>query len=262
MTRWRCCLLTALVLNLAGTMNLDAEPQKFVDLTHALDAETIYWPTETGFVLEQEFAGKTEKGYFYAANKFSSPEHGGTHLDAPRHFSEIGLTVDQIPLSKLQGPAVLVDVSAACAADRDYEVRVADLKAWEARHGAIPEGAIVLLRTGFGKFWPDRRAYLGTDERGPQAVAKLSFPGLGPEAARWLVEKRRVKAVGLDTASIDRGRSKTFETHRVLAARNVPVFENLAALEALPEKGFEVLALPMKIRGGSGAPLRAVAILP
>jgi len=250
------------VLNLLGTMDLDAKPQKIVDLTHALDAETIYWPTETGFVLEKEFAGKTEKGYFYAANKFSSPEHGGTHLDAPRHFSENGLTVDQIPLSKLQGPAVLIDVSAACAADRDYEVRIADLTAWEARHGAIPDESIVLLRTGFGKYWPDRRAYLGTDERGSQAVAKLSFPGLGPEAAQWLVEHRRVKAVGLDTASIDRGRSKTFETHRVLAARNVPVFENLASLELLPEKAFEVLALPMKIRGGSGAPLRAVAILP
>ncbi len=262
MTRWRLCILAALVINLAGTMNLDAESQKIVDLTHALDADTVYWPTETGFVLEKEFAGRTERGYFYAANKFSSPEHGGTHLDAPRHFSERGRTVEQIPLSQLKGPAVLVDVSAACAADRDYQVRVPDFTAWEARHGAIPAEAIVLLRTGFGKFWPDRKSYLGTDERGAQAVAKLSFPGLSPEAARWLVEKRRIKAVGLDTASIDRGRSKTFETHRVLAARNVPVFENLAGLELLPEKGFEVLALPMKIRGGSGAPLRAVAILP
>lgn len=262
MTRRSLCIFSVLMLQLALAMPLDAMSQKIVDLSHALDSETVFWPTETGFVLEKEFEGKTDKGYFYAANKFSSPEHGGTHLDAPRHFSEQGQTVELIPLTELQGPAVLVDVSAACAKERDYQVKIVDFTEWEKKHGPIPPRSIVLIRTGFGKFWPDRRQYLGTDERGAPAVAKLSFPGLSPEAARWLVEKRQIKAVGLDTASIDYGRSKDFETHRILAGRNVPIFENLAALEQLPETGFEVMALPMKIRGGSGAPLRAIAILP
>jgi kynurenine formamidase len=93
-------------------------------------------------------------------------------------------------------------------------------------------------------------------------VAKLHFPGLHPDAARWLIANRRIRAVGIDTASIDYGQSTLFESHRLLYERNVPAFENLAALDRLPARGAFVVALPMKIAGGSGAPLRAVAILP
>jgi kynurenine formamidase len=159
------------------------------------------------------------------------------------------------------GAGVLVDVSEKCARDADYQISVEDLAAWEREHGRLPDGSILLLRTGFGRRWPDRRAYMGTDERGPEAVAKLHFPGLHPDAARWLVRERRVKAVGLDTPSIDYGQSKLFESHRVLFERDIPAFENLAGLERLPARGFHVVALPMKIRGGSGGPLRAVAIV-
>jgi kynurenine formamidase len=232
-----------------------------IDLTHPFDAATIYWPTEEGFVLEKEFAGKTEQGYYYAANRFRTAEHGGTHIDAPVHFHAGGETVDRVSLDRLMGPAVLVDVSGKCGRDRDYEVGVADFTTWEKANGRIPDGAIVILRTGFGAFWPDRARYLGTAERGKAAVAKLHFPGLGVEGARWLLEQRRIKAVGLDTASIDRGRSTLFETHRALFARGVPALENLANLDRLPATGFTVIALPMKIAGGSGAPLRAAAIV-
>ena len=117
-------------------------------------------------------------------------------------------------------------------------------------------------KTGFAQFWPDRITYMGTDQRGVEAVAALHFPGLDPEAARWLAEKRQIRAVGLDTPSIDRGQSSDFLSHRVLAAAGISIFENLARLDALPPKHFEVIALPMKIRGGSGAPLRIVARLP
>jgi len=233
-----------------------------VDLTHPFDAETIYWPTEEGFVLERGTSGMTEGGYHYEAHRFRAAEHGGTHLDAPIHFHAEGWTLDEIPLDRLIGPGVVVDVEEACASDRDHAIGVADLEAFEARFGPIPTGAIVLLRTGFGRFWPDRRAVLGTDARGPEAVARLRFPGLAPEAARWLVAERKIRAVGLDTPSIDRGRSKTFEAHRILAAANVPAFENLANLDRLPPTGIQVIALPMKVRGGSGGPLRAVAIVP
>lgn len=235
---------------------------RVVDLSHAYDAETVYWPTaEKTFKLEKDFEGQTEGGYFYAANSFSTAEHGGTHLDAPVHFAEGKQTVDQIPLTQLTGAGVLIDVSAKCAADADYQVTVADFEEWERANGGLPRGAIIFLRTGFGRRWPDRKSYMGTDERGAEAVAKLHFPGLHPEAARWLVERREPKAVGLDTASIDYGQSKLFKSHRTLFERNVPAFENLANLDELPAKGFYVVALPMKIKGGSGGPLRAVAFL-
>lgn len=235
---------------------------KVVDLSHTFDTQTIYWPTEEeGFKLEKEHDGVTPQGYYYASNKFSAPEHGGTHIDAPRHFAAQANTLDQIPLEQLMGDAILVDVSKQCEANRDYLISVDDFNTWERQHGQVPNGAIVLLRTGFAKYWPDRLKYLGTDERGAGAVPKLHFPGLSPEAARWLTNNRSIKAIGLDTPSIDYGQSTLFESHQVLFAKNVPAFENLGDLSALPADGFIVVAMPMKIGGGSGGPLRIAAIV-
>jgi kynurenine formamidase len=234
---------------------------RIVDLTWAFGEETIYWPTEEGFAHEREFAGRTDAGYYYSAYRFRSAEHGGTHVDAPVHFNEQGRSLDEIPVEDLVGPGIVVDVSAACARDRDHRVSVAELEAWEDRFGRMPDRAIVLLRTGFGRFWPDRTRYMGTDQRGGEGVDALRFPGLHAEAARWLVEMRSVRAVGLDTPSIDHGPSKDFASHRVLAGAQVPIFENVANLERLPARGFQVIALPMKIRAGSGGPLRIVAFL-
>jgi kynurenine formamidase len=234
---------------------------KLVDLSHAFDEQTVFWPTAEGFRLEKVADGMTPQGYYYAANNFSTAEHGGTHLDAPVHFAAGRNTADSVPLEQLMGAGVVVDVAEKCARDADYQVTAEDFAAWEREHGRLPEGAILILRTGFGRRWPDRRSYMGTDERGPEAVAKLHFPGLHPEAARWLTRERSVKAVGLDTPSIDYGQSTLFESHRVLFERNIPAFENLANLDQLPPKDFHVIALPMKIKGGSGGPLRAVAIV-
>ncbi len=233
-----------------------------VDLSHAYDEQTVFWPTAEGFKLEKVAEGQTPDGYYYAANNFSTAEHGGTHLDAPVHFASGRHTADEIPLERLMGTAVVVDVTDKCAADRDYQITVADFQRWETQHGELPRDVILILRTGMGRHWPDRERYMGTNERGPAAVAKLHFPGLHPDAARWLVSNRAVKAVGLDTPSIDFGQSKLFESHRVLFDKNIPAFENLASLDRLPPKGFHVIALPMKIKGGSGGPLRAVAIVP
>jgi len=244
------------------------EGRDLVDLTWAFDAETVYWPTEEDFVHEHGSAGIVEPtepgatgGYWYAAHRFRSAEHGGTHMDAPLHFGRGRRSAEAVPLDRLMGPGVVVDVREACARDRDHRVGVAAFERFEAEHGRIPEGGIVLVRTGFGRHWPDRERYLGTARRGPEAVAELHFPGLHPEAARWLVA-RRVAAVGIDTASIDPGQSRSFRSHRILAAAEMPAFENVARLEALPARGFSVIALPMKIRGGTGAPLRIVAVLP
>jgi len=256
--------LAALAAGCAGRAARDPfAGAALVDLTHALDADTVFWPTEReGFVLEPVFHGRTEGGFWYEANRFRTAEHGGTHLDAPVHFGEGRPAVDAIPVERLAGPAVRIDVSAACAADPVHAVTVDELRAFEAAHGRIPDGALVLLHTGWGRHWPDRGRYLGTPLRGPEALPELRFPGLSEAAARWLVDERKVRAVGIDTASIDPGPSTGFEAHRVLAAAEVPGLENLANLDRLPARGFWVVALPTKIRGGSGAPLRAIAIVP
>jgi kynurenine formamidase len=233
-----------------------------VDLTHELSAESIFWPTAETFRLDTVAEGVTPAGYYYASNNYSGSEHGGTHLDAPVHFAQGRWTTDQIPLDRLIGSAVVVDVSAASAANADYQASVADFTAWEQLHGRIEPGSIVLIRTDFSKRWPDARTYLGTAERGDAAVAKLHFPGLHPDAARWLANERNVKAVGIDTASIDYGQSTGYESHRILYDRNIPGFENLTALDQLPTRGATVYALPMKIKGGSGGPLRAIGVVP
>lgn len=230
-----------------------------VDLTHPFDASTLYWPTAEPFALEVVAEGETPGGW-YAANAFCAAEHGGTHLDAPVHFAQEGRTADEIRLEDLIGDAVVVDVSAG-STEPDREIAVADIEAWEAANGPLPEGAIVLLRTGWGERWPDPESYLGTATRGADAVADLHFPGLSEAAARLLVS-RGARAVGIDTASIDRGQSTDFRAHRVLAAGDVPIFENVANLALLPARGAVVVALPMKIARGTGGPLRIVAFLP
>jgi kynurenine formamidase len=235
--------------------------ERYVDLTHELSEQSIFWPTGETFRLETVAAGITPGGYYYASNTFSGNEHGGTRLDAPVHFAQGRWTTEQIPLDRLIGAAAVVDVSAQSAANADYQVSVADFTAWERTHGEMEAGLIVLIRTDFSKRWPVAQRYLGTAERGDSAVAKLHFPGLDPVAATWLAEQRKVKAVGIDTASIDFGQSTRYESHRALYERNIPGFENLAALDQLPARGAVVYALPMKIKGGSGGPLRAIAVL-
>lgn len=239
----------------------DGTAGSWIDLTHAFSDSTVYWPTDTlGFRHEELFFGETDGGWFYSSYRYSGAEHGGTHLDAPIHFAENRESADEIPLSDLIGPAVVVDVSDRAHAD--YLVSVADLEAWEAANGRIPDGAIVLLDTGWGARYGDRTAYLGTRLKGPEAVPELHFPGLGPDAAQWLVDNRSIAALGLDTPSVDYGQSKDFRTHVILYAENISGFENVANLDRLPATGSFVVALPMKIEGGSGGPLRIVAFVP
>ena len=239
----------------------DGTGGEWIDLTHAFSDSTIYWPTDTlGFVHEKLAYGKTDGGWFYSSFRYSAAEHGGTHLDAPIHFGEGKSTADAIPISRLTGPAVVVDVSDH--ASPDYLVTVQDLEQWEAKHGRIPDGAILLVRTGWDARYGDRAAYLGTARTGAAAVPELHFPGLGPEAAQWLVEQRRIVAFGLDTPSVDYGQSKDFRTHVILAAQEIAGFENVANLDRLPPSGAFVVALPMKIKDGSGGPLRIVAFVP
>lgn len=246
---------------LAQSPAIDLARHRLVDLTHPLNAKTLYWPTATtGFQLQQLAFGETAGGYFYSSYAFAAPEHGGTHLDAPIHFHRGGLAADQLPLDQLIGPAVVIDVRAKAARDADYRLTVDDVTAWEKANGRIPRGAFILLRTGWGLKWPSAKAYFGDDT--PGDASKLHFPSFGVDAARLLVQQRRVAALGADVASIDYGPSTDFMVHRVAAAAGVIGLENLARLETLPARGATIIALPMKIEGGSGGPVRVVALVP
>lgn len=235
---------------------------RWIDLTHTLAEDSVFWPTAPDYEHEEVANGIAEGGYYYSSYNLHLSEHGGTHLDAPIHFAEGRQTADEIPLTSLIGPAAVIDVTEQASADRDYRVTVADIEGWEAEHGELPDGAILLIRTGFDRYWPDRQGYLGTVLRGEEGVAALNFPGIAEETAHFLVEYRDLAAVGIDTASLDHGPSTEFPAHRLLLGANIPGFENVANLGELPATGAMVIALPAKIAGGSGAPLRIVAHLP
>lgn len=232
---------------------------RVLDLSYAFDGRTVYWPTAQRFSLTRVAWGPTDAGWWYASNDYAASEHGGTHMDAPIHFAAEGLTTDEIPVARLMGPVRVIDVRPQCEADRDYQVTVEDIRRHEARYGVIQPGTIVLVLTGFGRYYPDLEAYLGSDVRG--SIEGLSFPGFGADAARALVD-RGVDMVGLDTASLDPGNSKEFPAHRVFCGANVPGLENIANLDRLPPTGATLVALPMKIEGGTGGPCRIIAFLP
>lgn len=233
---------------------------KMVDLSHGYGDNTLYWPTDTrGFQLDTLAEGVTPAGFFYATKEFATAEHGGTHLDAPYHFYEGADRVGEIPLNRLIAPGIVVDVSAQAAADPDYRASADDIRNWEAAHGVIPSGTAVLFRTGWATRWPDALAYLGDDE--PGNAGNLHFPGLAEDAMRLLVE-RDAGLVGIDTASVDYGPSTDFIVHQVGGAAGIPNLENVGDLSGIPPTGFLLIALPMKIEAGTGAPVRIVALIP
>lgn len=240
---------------------IDLSSSTVVDLTYPFDKSTLYWPNSPGgFELKELAYGRTPGNYFYSSYSFCAPEHGGTHLDAPIHFAASGRTVDQIPVRQLMAPAAVIDISAKTAENPDYRLSVSDIADWEKRYGSIQPGTILLLRTGWGARYPDRKKYFGDDT--PGATDKLHFPSYSEDSARFLVGTRHVAALGIDTASIDYGQSKDFIVHQIAMGAGVPGLENVANLDRVPESGAWVIALPMKIAGGSGGPLRVVAVVP
>ena len=257
-------LVLLLLISACASSARDGAPDlataRVVDLSHVFDETTLYWPTSpSAFEHRELHYGPTPAGFFYSSYAVCTPEHGGTHLDAPIHFAEGRWTADQIPLRRLIGPAVVIDVSGQASSNPDYRLTAGDIASWEQRNGRIPEDAIVVLRTGWASRWPDRSRYLGDDT--PGDASNLHFPSYGEEATRLLMQ-RKVAALGVDTASIDFGPSQDFIVHQIASAANVVGLENLTNLESLPEKGGWIIALPMKIGKGSGGPLRAVALLP
>lgn len=268
MRNWRLLVLAA-VSTAAISCSREAAPppadlaeqlrnHRLIDLTYSFDSDTVYWPTGKWFEHERVAWGR-ESGHWYSSYNYAANEHGGTHLDAPIHFSEGKIGVAEIPLDRLVGPGVVIDITEACAADRDYVLSAADVEKHEREHGAVPAGAVVLVKTGWSGFWPNVKNYLGDDVKGD--ASNLSFPGISPAAARILAE-RKIALIGIDTASIDPGNSQDFPTHQVFAEAEISALENVARLEELPPRGSVVMAMPMKIGEGSGAPCRIAAWIP
>lgn len=267
----RSLLLFALICLLSACAQSPNEDQhsnplifnsgQWIDLTHEFNENSIYWPTAEPFKKTTVFEGQTPAGFFYSAYNFAAAEHGGTHLDSPVHFYKGQQSVEQIQLEQLIGPAVVIDISQKTAVNRDYQLSVEDIKAWEAKQGKIPQGSILLINTGFAQYYSDQKKYMGTTKRGEEGVKELSFPGIHPTAAEFIASQRKIKAVGLDTPSLDYGKSTQFASHVALFSHNIPGFENVANLNSLPATGAIVVALPMKIKGGSGGPLRIVAFV-
>ena len=268
----RACLFLVLAASLgcgvapppesAADAALSVDPfagRRWVDLTHVYNADNVFWPTGKPFQHVETAYGDTPGGWFYSSYDFSTSEHSGTHLDAPIHFSAGKATVDRLSIGSMAGPAVVIDVTDKVSSETDYLVSPADIEAAEAADGPIEAGSIVLIRTDWSTRWPDTKAYLGDDR--PGKTDDLHFPGLAPETASLLVE-RGVKAVGIDTASIDYGPTTDFKVHQILAGRNIPILENLTELAQLPARGAHVIALPMKIGDGSGGPCRVAALVP
>ena len=256
--------LLMMIVLLVQSPAIGKEPKgKMLDMTYAFGDDSIYWPTGKSFKSEKVSWGITDRGWWYASNNYSANEHGGTHVDAPVHFAQKGRAIDQIPLKEWIGPAVKIDVTKQCAKDRDYRLKVEDIKSFEKKHGNIPGCAWVIMYTGIGtRFYPDKKKVLGTDKTGNEAVNFLSFPGFSAESVKFLIKERNITGIGLDTPSIDYGKSKDFLVHQILCGANKLAIENIANLDKLPSVGAMLFAIPMQIKNGTGAPARVFAILP
>lgn len=191
---------------------------------------------------------------------FSVGEHGGTHMDAPAHFSENNWHTSDIPLHRLMGPGVVVDISERAKTDPDAQLTVEDLEKWEQMHGKIPSNAWVLLNSGWTKKWKDRAAFFGSPDT--EDSTTFHFPSISGEAARWLWANRPyITGVGLDTASIDAGPSRDYPAHRALLPNKRIGLENVANLDQLPPAGAMIYAIPLKLKDGTGGPMRLFAVV-
>lgn len=243
-------------------MNVDTQISKetrnggvrVVDLTHTLENDSPYWPGDLPFHASVATTCQHD-GYF--VRNLSMGEHSGTHMDAPAHFDAGGLTVDQISVERFLAPGVVIDVSSAVKSTVDYQVTAQDIETWIETYGAIPESAVVFFRTGWAARWPSQENYMNADAEGV-----LHFPGLSIEAARCLLNRSRPAGIGIDTASIDCGLSKDCPVHQLTLSAGLFHLENVANLEHLPPSGFSIIALPLKLGGGSGAPARVLAFVP
>jgi kynurenine formamidase len=227
---------------------------QIVDLTQHIDSKVPTYGGERDSLRYEKLAGFEREGY--AAGAFRLPEHFGTHVDAPGHFIAGTETVDRIEAKRLIAPAAVIDIRSKVRDNPDYRLAVADVEEWEKR-GRIPDGAAVLLLTGWDKRYSDAARY-----RNPDANGVMHFPGYSDEAIKFLVGSRKIVALGIDTLSIDYGPSKDFSGHKISHAAGLYHIENMANLEKLPARQAVIFVGPLPIDGGSGSPARVLAIAP
>lgn len=225
-----------------------------VDLTHTLNASTPTYEETKEPVYQAKTVATLDKDHYFA-REICLPEHFGTHLDAPAHFAKGLWTVDQIPPERLLAHLVVIDVTNKVKSDPDYRVSAADITSWEKVHGQVAARAVVIVRTGWESRWNSAKDY-----RNPDAKGVMHFPGYSVEAAKLLVEGRKVYGLGIDTLSIDYGPSPDFPVHQYTLAHGLYHLENVANLGSVPATGALVVVAPMKLEGGSGSPVRILAI--
>ena len=260
MMKWRTFtviwILALAILLFAKHRSVVAEPlavNSILDLTHTMSESSPTWDSSEKYAAT-ETATHARHGYY--TRNLNVPEHFGTHIDAPAHYAPGLWTVDQIPAERLIRPLVVIDVTHKAAKDADYQLTVQDIAAWEDEHGHIPQGAIVVMRTGWGERWNNANAFRNADEHGV-----MHFPGFSLEAAQFLVDARFVVGIGTDTMSVDPGASKNNPVHQYTSSRSVYHLENVANLEVTPEVGATLVVAPAKFERGSGAPARLLAML-
>lgn len=229
---------------------------RLVDLSHALDDKSPFWPGDDYQPFQLKTIATLEKNGV-SSKAFSMPEHFGTHLDAPCHFERGQITLDKIADEDLFAPGVVIDITMAAEADADYRLTVDDITQWEMANGTIPERGIVLLKTGWNRFWDSNVRYRNQDAQG-----KMHFPGFSEASARWLIKERKIRGIGIDTLSIDHGPSKDFIVHHVVNGAGRYGLENVAELDKLPSRNFFLIVAPIKIANGTGGPTRLFAVLP
>ncbi|XP_077991044.1 isatin hydrolase-like [Glandiceps talaboti] len=248
-------IVLSLVVLAFACMALADDKSAYLDMTYRYNAETLHHPVHPDFNLTVLIRGSEEFGIYIESNSICLAEHTGTHIDAPSHFAEGKWRIDDVPLESLIGPGVRIDIKSKADANADALMEVSDIEAWEETYGRIPEGSIVMVYTGWGSRWGDRLRYLGTETRN---ASLLHYPGITGGAAQALLD-RKVITVGIDTPSMDNAPSTTFSAHITLLSANIPILENVANVDKLPNIGSTIFALPMKIDEGSGAPVRIIA---
>jgi len=227
-----------------------------IDLTHTLNNTSPYWPSEKGspFKYDTIFAHKSGSPVMGA---YSTPEHHGTHIDAPIHGGDNLKSVEQLTSEDMFGPAIVIDISKQSGVNSDYTLSKTNILDWEVKHGKLPKGAIVLLYTGWSKKWTDYEAYKNEDEDG-----KMHFPGFSENAAQFLIDERDIRGIGIDNMSVDAAQSKGFPVHGIVNGAGKYQLENVANLHLLPPTGTFLIVAPIKIQGGSGGQVRLFAIVP
>ena len=253
-----CALALALFLFAQQRRTETVLPSGFravVDLTHPISDKVPTFSPDESADYKVQVAATIEKEHYFA-RKISFPEHFGTHIDAPAHFVKGLWTVDQIPPERLIAPMVVLDISNKTKAAPDYQLSIKDIADWEQVHGQIPGNAVVMLNTGWGPHWNSVKEFRNADAKGV-----MHFPGYSVDAAKFLTEARAVLGLGIDTLSVDYGRSTDFPVHQFTMSRSVYHLEDVANLDLVPATGSTVVVAPIKLEGGSGGPVRILALV-